>query len=92
MDSFAKCLTEKGMKLYGSKNCGWCEKQKELFGVSFQYVAYIECIDPETEQWSEECGAAGIKSVPTWQMPDGEKISGFKTLEVLAESSGCPLQ
>jgi len=92
LDGFAQCLTEKGMKFYGSQTCGWCAQEKELFGDSLQYVAYIECLDPETDQWSEECRTAGIDAVPTWQLPNGEMSSGYKTLEELAELSSCPLQ
>jgi len=88
LDSFAQCLTDKGLKFYGSKNCGWCEKQKELFGDSLQYVEYIECIDPQTDQWSELCREAGIDAVPTWEIA-GEMSSGFKTLEQLSDLSGC---
>ena len=91
-EDFAKCLTGNGMKFYGSKNCGWCKQQKESFGDSLQYVVYIECVDPETEQWSEECKEAGISAVPTWLLPDGEMSTGFKPLESLAEISGCPLE
>lgn len=89
-ESFAKCLTEKGMKFYGSKNCGWCAKEKTSFGDSLQYVNYIECVGDDG-QWTKECQDASITSVPTWQLPDGTKESGFKTLEVLAEVSGCSL-
>lgn len=91
LDGFAQCLTEKGAKFYGSKNCGWCEKQKELFGESLQYVNYIECIDPETDQWSELCRGAGVDAVPTWEI-GGEMNPGFKTLEQLSELIGCPLE
>ena len=92
LEDFAQCLTESGMKFYGSKNCGWCQKQRELFGDYLQYVAYIECVDSETEQWSEECKEAGIDAVPTWQLPNGEMSSGFKSFEQLAEISGCALK
>lgn len=91
LDGFAKCLTDKGMKFYGSKNCGWCAKEKELFGDSLQYVTYIECVDPETGEWSNACKEAKIEAVPTWQLLNGEKVSGFKTLEQLSELSGCQL-
>jgi len=92
LDYFAQCLTEKKMKFYSSKNCPWCDKEKELFGDSLQYVTYIECVDETTGGWAKECQEAEIESVPTWQLPDGKMESGFKTLEQLAEVSGCPLQ
>jgi len=92
VDSFAQCLTDSGMKFYGSKYCGWCQKEKELFGDALQYIAYVECIDPDTDQWSQSCQDAGIDAVPTWQLPDGQMNSGYKTFEQLSELSGCPLQ
>jgi len=89
-ESFAKCLTDKGMKFFGSKTCSWCAKEKESFGDSLQYVNYIECLGDDG-QWTKECQDANITSVPTWQLPNGAKESGFKTLEQLAEVSGCTL-
>lgn len=89
-ESFAKCLTEKDMKFYGSKTCSWCAKEKTLFGDSMQYVSYVECLGDD-DQWTKECQDDGITSVPTWQLPDGTKESGYKTLEQLAEISGCSL-
>lgn len=90
--SFAQCLTDNQMKFYGSKYCGWCQKQRELFGEALQYIAYVECIDSETDQWSQECQDAGIDAVPTWQLPDGQMNPGYKTFEQLSEISGCPLE
>ncbi|KKT17685.1 MAG: hypothetical protein UV98_C0003G0006 [Parcubacteria group bacterium GW2011_GWB1_43_6] len=87
--SFAQCLTAKSMKFYGSKNCSWCDKEKELFGISFQYINYIECIDSATGGLTKTCQDAKIESFPTWQLPGGKMESGFKTLEQLAETSGC---
>lgn len=92
LDDFAQCLTDKGLKFYGSQNCSWCQQQKELFGESIQYVTYVECVDPQTNQWAQECQEAEITSTPTWELADGESVSGYQTLEQLSELSGCPLQ
>jgi len=89
LENFAKCLTEKGSKLYGASWCGWCQQQKELFGEAVQFLPYIECIDSETQQMTLECQAVGIEGFPTWVF-GGEKNTGFKPLEQLAELSGCP--
>lgn len=88
--AFAQCLTSKSMKFYGSKNCSWCAKEKELFGESLQYVNYIECTGDDG-QFTKACQDANITSFPTWQLPDGTKESGYKTLEQLAGISGCSL-
>lgn len=85
-DEFAKCLTDKGVVMYGSALCGACKSQKELFGESFQLVNYVEC----TEQ-SELCAEKGIRAVPTWEI-DGILYTGRHSLEALSELCGCPLK
>jgi len=92
LEEFAKCLTEKGMKFYGAEWCSWCKKEKELFAEAVQYLPYIECVDEESDELTAECQEAGISSFPTWQLPNGELVSGFKTLEELSELSGCSIQ
>ncbi|MBU3982705.1 MAG: hypothetical protein KJ985_04330 [Proteobacteria bacterium] len=39
-----------------------------------------------------ECQEAGISGFPTWKIPNGELVSGFKTLEELSELSGCSIE
>lgn len=92
LENFAKCLSEKGMKFYGASWCSWCKKEKELFGEAVEHLPYIECIDEETEEMTAECQEAGISGFPTWGLPSGEMVSGFKTLEELSELSGCSIQ
>jgi len=84
-DSFAECLTEKGFVMYGSQYCGYCAKQRELFGDSFKLVNYVECTENE-----DLCMEKGIQGVPTWFYPEGE-ISGLQTLKKLSELSGCDI-
>ena len=96
LESFAKCLSERGMKFYGAYRCSWCKKQKELFAEAIQYLPYVECIDEETKEMTAECQEVGISSFPTWKIPNGvysgELVSGFKTLEELSELSGCSIE
>jgi len=91
LENFAKCLSEKGMKFYGAEWCSWCQKEKELFGEAVQYLPYVECVDEGSDELIAECQEAGISSFPTWQLPNGELVSGFKTLEELSELSGCSI-
>ena len=39
LDSFAQCLTSKGMKMYGAWWCPHCAEQKESFGYGFHHSA-----------------------------------------------------
>ena len=82
-EALAKCLTAKGVMMYGSKYCGHCTAQKETFGEAFQYINYIECAE------SSACSDAGISAVPTWVDAQGNKYSGNKKLSDLAQLFGC---
>jgi hypothetical protein len=93
-DAFARCLTQKGVKMYGAYWCPHCADQKKLFDASFQYVPYVECgIPGNTSKTQQVCTDAGIKHFPTWQFPPvGERIEGETPLEDLSMKTGCPLQ
>lgn len=90
-DAFAKCLTDKGIKLYGAYWCGHCKNQKEMFGESLKYVNYIECAKEGGQGQAEVCEQEGISGYPTWQFANGRKEGGEKTLDKLSEISGCAL-
>lgn len=85
-DDFAKCLTGKRIEMYGKNSCSYCQKEKNNFGDSFEFINYIECsTDPK------KCVAEGVNFLPTWIFPDGKKLEGVQGLEKLSEESGCAL-
>lgn len=84
-DSLAKCLTEKGAKMYGTEWCSHCKNQKAAFGNSFQYVDYIDC-----DKNKNECSLAGVQGYPTWKI-EGQNYPGEQQLNNLASLSGCEL-
>jgi glutaredoxin len=84
-DDFAKCLTEKGIVMYGTDWCPHCKEQKTQFGKSFSFVDYRNC-----DFKKEECDAAGVKGYPTWVI-NGKNYPGTRSLEELAKLSGCNL-
>jgi hypothetical protein len=89
-DTFAQCLTEQGVKMYGAYWCPHCASQKELFGSSFDHVNYVECAIGRSGQ-TVECTNAGIQSYPTWEFGDDSRVTGELSLDMLAERSGCEL-
>lgn len=86
LDSFAKCLSDKGIVMYGAYWCPHCQNQKAMFGEAFKFIRYVECT-----QEPQRCIAAGIKAYPTWIFPGGVKRAGTQELEALAQLSACPL-
>lgn len=91
LDTFAKCLTEKGARMYSTWWCPNCTAQKKAFGESFQYISNTECSDPGQKNQTQECAEAGIKSYPTWQFGDGTRETGNLPLDYLAEKTSCLL-
>ena len=85
LDSFATCLTSKGVAMYGTSWCSHCQNQKEMFGKSFKKINFIDC-----DFKSAECYANGIQSYPTWRI-NGENYVGVQQLSRLSSLTGCPL-
>ncbi|MBU2634923.1 hypothetical protein KJ841_00405, partial [Patescibacteria group bacterium] len=63
-----------------------------LFAEAAQYLPYVECVEKGSDELIAECQEAGISGFPTWKIPNGELVSGFKTLEELSELSGCSIE
>lgn len=89
MDTVARCLTDKGVTFYGAYWCPHCADQKKQFGDAMKNITYVEC-DPEGENaQAERCLEENITSYPTWIFPDGERLVGARSPDVLAEKAGC---
>ena len=99
LDSFAQCLKEKGVKMYGSYICSACLAQIKMFGGhegSFKYIDYVECHPRGPNPQTDLCLKRDIKKTPTWILEkDGVEINrleGYQTFESLGEFSGCPFE
>src|ERR1700674_1025401 len=92
-DAFARCLGERGAKMYGAWWCPHCQEQKEKFGASFEFAPYVECgIKGDLHGRSQACRDANIEHYPTWQFPPtGERVERIFSLEELSDRSGCAL-
>jgi len=90
-DSFARCLSEQGIKMYGAAWCSHCQAQKAAFGSGWQYVNYVECSTQSDQPQANVCSQAGIEGYPTWIFGDGTKLAGELTFEQLSQKSGCLL-
>ncbi|MFA6256465.1 MAG: hypothetical protein WC606_04745 [Candidatus Absconditabacterales bacterium] len=84
LDTFAQCLTAKGVIMYGSATCGHCLNQKSLFGESFQYVTYVECT-------KEPQRCSNLQGVPTREISSGVYLEGEQSLSTLASKTNCTL-
>lgn len=96
LDAFAQCLYDSGVRMYGSFTCSICEKERQLFGSSFEYIQEIECHPQGENPQTDLCLEKGIEKTPTWiREVDGVEVGrllGYQTAETLAEFSGCSLE
>jgi len=92
-DAFARCLKNRGVRMYGAYWCPHCQEQKEKFGASFEYAPYTECgIQGNLHGIAQVCKDESIKHYPTWQFPPtGERVERIFSLEELSDRTGCPL-
>ena len=92
-DAFARCLGDRGVKMYGAWWCPHCVEQKEKFGASFEYAPYVECgVKGDLKGQNPVCKDEGIKHFPTWQFPPtGERVERVFSLEELSDRTGCSL-
>ena len=88
-DALASCLTEKGVKMYGAFWCPHCERQKDMFGSSFEKINYTECSLPDRSGQTKACIDKNIEKYPTWEFPDGSRVQGVLTFDQLKQKSGC---
>lgn len=91
-DTFAQCIADSGATFYGAFWCPHCEEQLEMFGNSDKLLPYVECSTPDGQNQTQACRDAEIQSYPTWDMPDGERITGVQTFQTLSEETGCSIE
>ena len=92
LTGLANCLTGKEVRFFGTAECPWCIRQKELFGEAAEFLPYIECTPGiATEQEIAMCEEANVGGVPDWRFPGQEPVTGMQSIERIAELSGCPI-
>ncbi len=87
-DDFAQCINDSGAKFFGAFWCPHCQTQKQLFGKSTKKLPYIECSNQDKSQ-TQVCIDNKIESYPTWDFPDGTRVTGEQTFAQLAEKTSC---
>ncbi len=90
-EQLAKCLSEKGARMYGAYWCPHCADQKNVFGDSFQYIKYTECDPKGPNPDTQSCQQAELTRYPTWTIPGGKDLIGTQSLQALSEWSTCSI-
>ncbi|MEK6863509.1 MAG: hypothetical protein AABW53_02330 [Nanoarchaeota archaeon] len=87
----AQCLAQEAT-FFGAYWCPPCVLQERTFGPEAWNVfkeSYIECSERSSPEEHQICSREDFEKIPFWKFKNGEKINGYKTLEQLAELSGC---
>lgn len=90
-DDFAKCLSGKGVKMYGAFWCPHCNAQKDEFGSSWQYMTYVECSTPDGKGQTLFCQQQNITGYPTWEFGDGSRVASEMTFQELSQRTNCTI-
>ena len=85
----AKCLTDKGVVMYGAYWCPHCAAQKGFFASDFQFVKYQECDDAGKGGNHALCLQKGVVSYPTWIFPGQGAVVGETQVAALAKIANC---
>lgn len=91
LDSFAQCLADKGAVFYGAWWCPHCQNTKRMFGKSARLLPYVECSTSDGQSQLQQCKDKEITNYPTWEFTSGERLTGERTLQELAERTECAL-
>ena len=85
--ALARHLKETNAQFFGAYWCGYCNKQRQLFGAeATKALPYIECAADGYQSDSKSC-AGKVQAYPTWQI-NGQFYGGMKSLDELARLSG----
>jgi cyclophilin family peptidyl-prolyl cis-trans isomerase len=85
--AFAKALTQAGTKYFTAAWCPNCSAQKALFEDGANYLNVIEVTNPD--RTLNAVGIANnITSFPTWEFPDGTRLTGQQTLATISQRAG----
>lgn len=85
LDSFAQCLNDAWIKMYGTEWCPHCQNQKRQFWSAFAKVAYIDC-----DAQKVQCEVAKIQWYPTWVF-QWQQYQWEQPLSELAKITSCEL-
>lgn len=85
--AFAKALTDSGTRFFGAAWCPFCTEQKQLFEDGYKFLPFIEVTNPDRTP-NQVAIDEGITEYPTWEFPNGSRLTGVQSLQTLAQRAG----
>lgn len=87
-----KCVAKKGVVMYRSYRCPYCQEQDDLLGPGARFIPHIDCEKPGLSGLTEACKKAGVSSWPTWEHPEAGRKTEVLSPVQLAHFAGCPFE
>jgi cyclophilin family peptidyl-prolyl cis-trans isomerase len=82
--AFAKALADSGTRFFGAAWCPFCTEQKQLFQDGGKFLPFVEVTNPDRTP-NQIAVDLNITEYPTWEFPDGTRLTGVQTLQTLAQ-------
>lgn len=83
IESFAQCLTDRKLVMYGSDICENCQTQKKMFEKAFEKITYVNC-----DFQKQECLEKDISFYPAW-VKENQVTFGIQPFSKLSALTGC---
>ncbi len=83
LDNFASCIASRGLILFGSDTCQYCNILRSNLEESFRLINYIDCP-------ADQVKCTGVMEYPTWNY-NGQYIKGNFSLEEISIITKCIL-
>jgi cyclophilin family peptidyl-prolyl cis-trans isomerase len=85
--AFAKALDQAGVQFFGAAWCPFCTEQKQLFEDGGKYLPFVEVTNPDRTP-NSLATQNNVTTYPTWEFPNGQRVTGLQTLAQLSSLSG----
>ena len=96
--AFAQALTASGTRFFGASWCPPCTSQKEQFEDGADFLPFIEVTNLDSPVTLNAVGrgedltlnptGVPVNNFPTWEFPDGSRLTGEQSLETISQRSG----
>ncbi|HBE70234.1 MAG TPA: peptidylprolyl isomerase [Planctomycetaceae bacterium] len=84
--ALARAISDSGTRFFGAAWCQFCTDQKELFEDGADFLPFIEVTNPDRTP-NSIASSEGITEYPTWEFPDGSRLTGVQSIQTIAQRS-----
>jgi cyclophilin family peptidyl-prolyl cis-trans isomerase len=88
--AFAKALTDSGTRFFGAAWCPHCTDQRQLFQDGGKFLPFVEVTNPDRTP-NQVAIDEGVTEYPTWEFPDGTRLTGVQSLQTLSQRAVVPI-